>query len=183
MRDKGKAVLLVSVELDEIRSLSDRILVRCSAGRIVGERDPEATEELGLLMAAPRAQRGRRMSTPYAKLPAWADYGLIPLINLIVAFIVAGFVVLLVGENPFRAAVILFEGAFGSGQNIAFTLYYATNFIFTGLWWRSPSIAACSSAARDKPILPALRRCAGGARLRQHPAMVADLPAGDPTRR
>ncbi len=73
------------------------------------------------------------MSTPYAKLPAWADYGLIPLINLVVAFIVAGFVVLLVGENPFRAAVILFEGAFGSGQNIAFTLYYATNFIFTGL--------------------------------------------------
>jgi general nucleoside transport system permease protein len=41
--------------------------------------------------------------------------------------------VLLVGENPFRAAGILFEGAFGSGQNIAFTLFYATNFIFTGL--------------------------------------------------
>jgi simple sugar transport system permease protein len=73
------------------------------------------------------------MSVPYAKLPAWADYGLIPLINLIVAFIVAGLVVLLVGENPFRAAVILVKGAFGSGQNIAFTLYYATNFIFTGL--------------------------------------------------
>jgi len=73
------------------------------------------------------------MSTPYAKLPAWADYGLIPLINLLVAFIVAGLVVLLVGENPFRAAGILFQGAFGSGQNIAFTLFYATNFIFTGL--------------------------------------------------
>jgi simple sugar transport system ATP-binding protein len=51
MRDAGKAVLLVSVELDEIRSLSDRILVMF-AGRIVGERTPEATEgELGLLMA------------------------------------------------------------------------------------------------------------------------------------
>jgi len=51
MRDKGKAVLLVSVELDEIRSLSDRILVMFS-GRIVGERGPDATEgELGLLMA------------------------------------------------------------------------------------------------------------------------------------
>ena len=60
------------------------------------------------------------MSTPYAKLPAWADYGLIPLINLAVAFIVAGFVVLLVGENPFRAAVILVEGAFGKGTGIAF---------------------------------------------------------------
>ncbi|HEY4191626.1 MAG TPA: ABC transporter permease [Mesorhizobium sp.] len=73
------------------------------------------------------------MSTPYAKLPRWADYGLIPLLNLLVAFIVAGFVVLLVGENPFRAAVILVEGAFGRGQGIAFTLYYATTFIFTGL--------------------------------------------------
>jgi simple sugar transport system ATP-binding protein len=51
MRDQGKAVLLVSVELDEIRSLSDRILVMF-AGRIVGERGPDATEgELGLLMA------------------------------------------------------------------------------------------------------------------------------------
>ncbi|MGB3832892.1 MAG: ABC transporter ATP-binding protein [Mesorhizobium sp.] len=51
MRDAGKAVLLVSVELDEIRSLSDRILVMF-AGRIVGERGPEASEsELGLLMA------------------------------------------------------------------------------------------------------------------------------------
>lgn len=44
-------MLLVSVELDEIRSLSDRILVMF-AGRVVGERSPEATEgELGLLMA------------------------------------------------------------------------------------------------------------------------------------
>jgi ABC-type uncharacterized transport system permease subunit len=73
------------------------------------------------------------MSTPFAKLPRWADYGLIPLINLMVAFIVAGIVVLLVGENPLKAAVVLVEGAFGSGQNLAYTLYYATTFIFTGL--------------------------------------------------
>ena len=44
------------------------------------------------------------MSVPYAKLPAWVDYGLIPLINLIVAFLVAGLVVLAVGESPLRAA-------------------------------------------------------------------------------
>ncbi|HWK69047.1 MAG TPA: ABC transporter ATP-binding protein [Rhizobiaceae bacterium] len=51
MRDQGKAVLLVSVELDEIRSLSDRILVMFD-GRIVGERGADATEgDLGLLMA------------------------------------------------------------------------------------------------------------------------------------
>lgn len=51
LRDEGKAILLVSVELDEIRSLSDRILVMF-AGKIMGERGPEANErELGLLMA------------------------------------------------------------------------------------------------------------------------------------
>jgi general nucleoside transport system ATP-binding protein len=51
MRDQNKAVLLVSVELDEIRSLSDRILVMFD-GRIVGERGGDASEgELGLLMA------------------------------------------------------------------------------------------------------------------------------------
>ena len=51
MRDAGKAVLLVSVELDEIRALADRILVMFD-GRIVGETTPRASEgELGLLMA------------------------------------------------------------------------------------------------------------------------------------
>ena len=59
MRDAGKAILLVSVELDEIRSLSDRILVMCD-GRIVGERAPEADErEIGLLMAGVEKQRER----------------------------------------------------------------------------------------------------------------------------
>ena len=51
LRDQGKAILLVSVELDEIRSLSDRIIVMF-AGRIMGERTGDADErELGLLMA------------------------------------------------------------------------------------------------------------------------------------
>ncbi|MFZ5752199.1 MAG: ABC transporter ATP-binding protein [Pseudomonadota bacterium] len=52
LRDAGKAILLVSVELDEIMSLSDRIAVMFD-GRIMGERDPDRTDEreLGLLMA------------------------------------------------------------------------------------------------------------------------------------
>ncbi|WP_353474981.1 ABC transporter ATP-binding protein [Salipiger sp. H15] len=52
LRDKGKAILLVSVELDEIFSLSDRIAVMFD-GRIMGERMPDETDqtELGLLMA------------------------------------------------------------------------------------------------------------------------------------
>jgi len=73
------------------------------------------------------------MAAPYAKLPAWVDYGLIPLVNVTVAFLVAGLVVLLVGENPIRAAQLLVQGAFGSGDGIGYTLFYATNFIFTGL--------------------------------------------------
>jgi len=67
------------------------------------------------------------------ELPGWVDYGLLPLINLCVAFAIAGLVVVFVGENPLRAAYILVKGAFGSGYNIGFTLFYATNFIFTGL--------------------------------------------------
>ncbi len=52
LRDAGKAILLVSVELDEIMSLSDRIAVMFD-GRIMGERLPSETDEkkLGLLMA------------------------------------------------------------------------------------------------------------------------------------
>ncbi|MFC2969307.1 ABC transporter ATP-binding protein [Acidimangrovimonas pyrenivorans] len=52
LRDAGKAILLVSVELDEIMSLSDRIAVMFD-GQIMGERLPEETneKELGMLMA------------------------------------------------------------------------------------------------------------------------------------
>jgi simple sugar transport system ATP-binding protein len=52
LRDAGKAILLVSVELDEIMSLSDRIAVMFD-GQIMGFADPGTTDEraLGLLMA------------------------------------------------------------------------------------------------------------------------------------
>ena len=52
LRDAGAAVLLISVELDEIFSLSDRVAVMFD-GRIIGERVTAATDEkeLGLLMA------------------------------------------------------------------------------------------------------------------------------------
>ncbi len=58
MRSAGKAVLLVSAELDEIRTLSDRILVMYE-GRIVAERPSDTDEhELGLLMAGHAAETG-----------------------------------------------------------------------------------------------------------------------------
>ena len=57
-RDEGKAVLLVSLELDEVMNLSDRILVMYE-GEIVGEFDPKrvTVEELGLYMAGARRQK------------------------------------------------------------------------------------------------------------------------------
>lgn len=73
------------------------------------------------------------MSAPYAKLPKWVDFGLIPLINISVAFMLSGLVVLLAGESPVEAAGLLIQGAFGYGEGIGYTLFYATSFIFTGL--------------------------------------------------
>ncbi len=68
-----------------------------------------------------------------AQLPRWVDLGLIPLLNLAAAFLVAGLVVLLIGQNPLDAVRFILQGAFGYGEGVGFTLFYATNFIFTGL--------------------------------------------------
>lgn len=59
-RDEGKAVLLVSLELDEVMSVSDRILVMYE-GEIVGEFDPKTTtvSELGLYMSGTKKQGGK----------------------------------------------------------------------------------------------------------------------------
>ncbi|WP_354701260.1 Galactose/methyl galactoside import ATP-binding protein MglA [Paraconexibacter sp. AEG42_29] len=59
-RDAGRAVLLLSLELDEVRNLADRILV-IFKGRIVGELPPTATEEqLGLLMLGGGSADGKK---------------------------------------------------------------------------------------------------------------------------
>ncbi len=62
-RDQGKAVLLVSLELEEVMNLSDRILVMYE-GEIVGEFDPKqvTVEELGLYMAG--AKRRQKEGKP-----------------------------------------------------------------------------------------------------------------------
>lgn len=66
-------------------------------------------------------------------LPAWADIGLLPLLNILAALVVSGLIVAAIGENPFRALAVMFEGAFGSSRAVGYTFYYATNFVFTGL--------------------------------------------------
>jgi simple sugar transport system permease protein len=71
--------------------------------------------------------------SPRAKIPRWAELGLLPVLNLAAALVLSGLIVRIMGENPWEACRLLAAGAFGSQDAIGYTLYYATNFIFTGL--------------------------------------------------
>jgi ABC-type uncharacterized transport system permease subunit len=73
------------------------------------------------------------MSARPGELPRWVEYGLLPILNLAAAFLVSGLVVIAIGENPIEAVRIMIAGALGYPEGIGFTLYYTTNFIFTGL--------------------------------------------------
>lgn len=66
-------------------------------------------------------------------MPKWADVVLVPLISMMLAFFVAGLIVLAIGENPIDMVYFMVKGALGSTTGIGYTLYYTTNFIFTGL--------------------------------------------------
>ena len=66
-------------------------------------------------------------------MPRWADLVLLPALNLASALIVAGLVIAVLGESPLKALNLLIYGSVGYGEAIGFTLYYATNFVFSGL--------------------------------------------------
>ncbi len=66
-------------------------------------------------------------------LPRWVDIVLMPAVNLAAALLLAGVVVLIVGESPWVALKALVLGAFGSWDQFGYTLFYTTSFIFTGL--------------------------------------------------
>ena len=66
-------------------------------------------------------------------LPRWADLFLLPVLNLLAAFFVCGLIVLAIGENPVTALGVMLKGAFVFPGSLGYTLYYTTNFIFTGL--------------------------------------------------
>ena len=67
------------------------------------------------------------------KMPAWADAVLVPLISLILAAAISSIVILAIGENPIEALNYMIEGALLSSAGWGQVLYYATNYIFTGL--------------------------------------------------
>lgn len=73
------------------------------------------------------------MSASHRSLPGWVEIGVIPVINVAIAFFIAGLIVLSVGVSPLAALRILIHGALGHPEAIGYTLYYTTNFIFTGL--------------------------------------------------
>ncbi len=67
------------------------------------------------------------------QLPPWADAILIPIFSLLFAAGLSAIAIIAIGENPLVAARLMVEGAVGSTYAWGYTLYYATNFIFTGL--------------------------------------------------
>jgi simple sugar transport system permease protein len=67
------------------------------------------------------------------KMPKWADVILIPLINLLIAFFISGLVIFAIGKDPWVAMKTMIQGSFGDTRAWGYTLYYTTNFIFTGL--------------------------------------------------
>lgn len=73
------------------------------------------------------------MSALPAKIPRWVDVALIPLVNIALAFLVSGVIMWTIGVDPLAAVEIILYGAFGYDVAIGYTLYYTTNFVFTGL--------------------------------------------------
>jgi len=66
-------------------------------------------------------------------MPKWADAILIPILSILISFFLSGLVILYLGMNPFEALKLMVTGALGSTYGWGYTLFYATNFIFTGL--------------------------------------------------
>src|SRR5689334_14913307 len=73
------------------------------------------------------------MSTGGQELPRWLDLVVLPAFNLLMALLVSGLVVLMIGLDPLQVMALLVRGALGSRIGLSYTLYYATTFIFTGL--------------------------------------------------
>ncbi|MEP3346543.1 MAG: ABC transporter permease [Litoreibacter sp.] len=67
------------------------------------------------------------------QLPKWADLIVVPIVGLILAFGLSMLMVLATGHDPMEALTLMISGALGSTYGWGYTLYYATNFIFTGL--------------------------------------------------
>ena len=68
-----------------------------------------------------------------SKVPWWVSNLIVPLVNLTLALLVSALFIFIAGENPVQAVKLIIYGSFGYLDGFAYTLYYTTNFIFTGL--------------------------------------------------
>ena len=136
-RDEGKAVLLVSLELDEVLNVSDRILV-IYEGEIVADLDPEKNHGAGSGTIHGRSEKGGGIMK---KKLAWllnptTAASFMSSILAIVAGLFVGFIILLV-TNPAQAfggfSTILRGGFTGGAKGIGNIFYLATPIIMTGL--------------------------------------------------
>ncbi len=75
----------------------------------------------------------KKVITARPPLPGWMDFGVLPVVNIAFALFVSGLIIWAIGINPFEAFEWLVIGSLGSSEAIGYTLYYTTNFIFTGL--------------------------------------------------
>jgi simple sugar transport system permease protein len=67
------------------------------------------------------------------ELPRWATGFVLPILNLLSALLVAALVIHLLGESPVESMKILLNSAIVNPEGLAYTLFYASSFIFTGL--------------------------------------------------
>jgi simple sugar transport system permease protein len=67
------------------------------------------------------------------ELPRWATGFVLPILNLLSALLVAALVIHLLGESPLESMTILVNSAIVNPEGLAYTLFYASTFIFTGL--------------------------------------------------
>ena len=68
-----------------------------------------------------------------SKVPWWVSNLIVPFVNLILALFVSALFIFVAGENPIQAVNLIIYGSFGYIEGFAYTLYYTTNFVFTGL--------------------------------------------------
>src|SRR5262249_9803369 len=91
-----------------------------------GDRPDDGRRAVG-----PRA-RGL-MRAPLRLRAGWVVPAVLPALNLAAALALSALSVLSIGEHPARALRLLVGGAFGSVEALGYTLFYATDFVFTGL--------------------------------------------------
>ena len=128
-RDSGKAVLLISFELDEIINVSDKIAV-IFEGSIIAIVDPKETteQELGLLMAGSTQQEvgKKQMSNRLTNL-------LIPLIAIVLGLFVGAIIMLASGYSVIEGYSALWNGVFGETYYMGETIRQVTPYILSGL--------------------------------------------------